>query len=171
MTNLDIDEKYDWIILGHNNILYLSPEDIGPFLLKTKKLLKPEGALIIDWENIQEWWEYTSVGVYLPDLLKIGKDSDNKTLNLIRYIRYNKEQRILYNEFLYQPIENGIPKNGFVFNSREYRHDPATIYKALLDAGYEVNDYLNYKRKNDNQAIEYGDNIQYVVGITTNGSI
>lgn len=105
--NIDIQKKFDCIYTVFDSVNYLKERaEVSEFLINTHKILKPGGLLIYDFSTPKNSLESVD---YLNN-----EEGDTGTFRYFRNSRYDATEKIHYNEF---EIEQLDELSGKVINS------------------------------------------------------
>ena len=131
----DADEQYDLIMLIFCDFCVLNPEQRKTLLGKFKKLLKPEGAILLDVSSVHAFHEKAESATYSIDIPN-NFWSPEKCYVFLNTFKY-ADVKVALDK--YTIIEKDRTRN--IFNWFQH-YDTASLAKELAENGLDIVGYL-----------------------------
>lgn len=150
MKKINLNEKYDMIILPFNVFVYLyTEEDVKNFFFGLEKISSKNSIIIIDLNNNQEE-DFINIDYRLCNEIN---DSNNKRIRLYEKHIYDKKNKIIYyskkyiNEELKQEIVLNLPVKVYTVEdlikfAKQHNYKIETVY-----GDYDRSEYSTNSRK------------------------
>lgn len=139
MTDFNIDDRFDYVILGLNTIFALAEEDdrIRCFKL-VRKHLKEEGRFLIDLMLPSPEDLKNTKGKY--ELSVLEGEEGKKCLSVV-FNRYDVKRQIMILNFLSIDVEPDGKAKFFITPAVEYYPSPGEMKLLLCNSGFEIESF------------------------------